>query len=378
MQNVDHIRTTHVGSLPRPNHLRDLLFAREEGKDVDPQEFNSTADAAVDDVVREQVEAGISIVSDGELPKPGFVSYMITRLSGFERHHQLWPIPDLDDVPELFERQYGTDAMAHSDVARCIGPIEYVGEQALAEDLERFRDATDKWNPEDAFIPSVPPAVLLRMWQNEYYDTEDEYLEALTNALKKEYRAIIDAGFLLQLDCTDIPILCSAKGLPWDVAEGLVRRAVEAVNVATADLPPERMRLHLCWGNWEGPHRHDAPLAKILPLIWDARPQAISFEAANAAHAHEWKIFEEMKVPDGKVLMPGVIDTKNNVVEHPELVAERIERFAGLIGKENFVPGTDCGFGTFAGFGAVFPQIAWMKLKSLGEGAQIASKRLWG
>jgi 5-methyltetrahydropteroyltriglutamate--homocysteine methyltransferase len=378
MQNVDHIRTTHVGSLPRPNHLRDLLFAREEGKDVDPQEFNSTADAAVDDVVREQVEAGISIVSDGELPKPGFVSYMITRLSGFERHHQLWPIPDLDDVPELFERQYGTDAMAHSDVARCIGPIEYVGEQALAEDLERFRKATDKWNPEDAFIPSVPPAVLLRMWQNEYYDTEDEYLQALTNALKKEYRAIIDAGFLLQLDCTDIPILCSAKGLPWDVAEGVVRRAVEAVNVATAGLPPERMRLHLCWGNWEGPHRHDAPLAKILPLIWDARPQAISFEAANAAHAHEWKIFEEMKVPDGKVLMPGVIDTKNNVVEHPELVAERIERFAGLIGKENVVPGTDCGFGTFAGFGAVFPQIAWMKLKSLGEGAQIASKRLWG
>jgi 5-methyltetrahydropteroyltriglutamate--homocysteine methyltransferase len=378
MQNVDHIRTTHVGSLPRPNHLRDLLFAREEGKDVDPQEFNSTADAAVDDVVREQVEAGISIVSDGELPKPGFVSYMITRLSGFERHHQLWPIPDLDDVPELFERQYGTDAMAHSDVARCIGPIEYVGEQALAEDLERFRKATDKWNPEDAFIPSVPPAVLLRMWQNEYYDTEDEYLQALTNALKKEYRAIIDAGFLLRLDCTDIPILCSAKGLPWDVAEGVVRRAVEAVNVATAGLPPERMRLHLCWGNWEGAHRHDAPLAKILPLIWDARPQAISFETANGAHAHEWKIFEEMKVPDGKVLMPGVIDTKNNVVEHPELVAERIERFAGLIGKENVVPGTDCGFGTFAGFGAVFPQIAWMKLKSLGEGAQIASKRLWG
>jgi 5-methyltetrahydropteroyltriglutamate--homocysteine methyltransferase len=219
--------------------------------------------------------------------------------------------------------------------------------------------------------------VLARSWPDEHYGNEDDYLDALISALRVEYNAIVDAGFILQLDCTDIPMVASMPGIDARSAVEFIDRAVGAVNAATDGLPADRLRMHLCWGNWEGPHRYDVPLESVLPHVWSARPDAISFEAANPRHAHEWRVFETIHVPDNKVLMPGVIDTKNNVVEHPELVAQRIEHFAALVGRENVMPGSDCGFGTFAGFGAVFPPIAWMKLEALGRGAKLASARLW-
>jgi 5-methyltetrahydropteroyltriglutamate--homocysteine methyltransferase len=371
---ADRILTTHTGSLPRPDAIRERLFAMSDGRPVDPNEWRTLVDGATDDVVARQVEAGIDLVSDGELAKPGFTSYVIDRLTGFERYRELWPLPDLEDLPELFEQQYGGEVGAHLDRARCVGPVAYVGQERLAEDLRRFRAAVDRAGAHDAFVPAVSPGVAATMMPNQHY-SPDEYLDVLADVLAVEYRMIVEAGFLLQLDCPDIPMLASM--MPWESAEPLVARHVEALDQATAGLPPERMRMHLCWGNWEGPHRYDAPLGQVLPAALGARPAAISFEAANARHAHEWRVFEDLDVPEGKVLMPGVIDTKCNVVEHPELVAERIERFARLVGRENVIPGTDCGFGTFAGFGVVHPKVAWMKLAALAEGARLASARLW-
>ena len=377
MEVRDRILTTHTGSLPRPDAVRDRLFAMAEGRPVDRHAWQALAREAIDDVVARQVEAGIDIVSDGELAKPGFTSYVIDRLSGFERFKELWPLPDLEDLPELFAQQYGGDAGAHVERARCVGPVAYVGEEELREELARLRAAVDRAGAHEAFVPAIAPGLAATMMPSQHY-AADEYLGVLADALAVEYRKIVEAGFLLQLDCPDIPMLASMTGMTWDVVEPMIARHLEALNQATADLPPERMRLHLCWGNWEGPHRYDAPLRQLLPLAFGARPAAISFEAANARHAHEWKVFEDVKVPEGKILMPGVIDTKCNVVEHPELVAERIERFAKLVGRENVIPGTDCGFGTFAGFGVVHPKVAWMKLAALGEGARLASRRLWG
>lgn len=377
MQNTDRILSTHVGSLPRPDDLKALLYAREEGQPVDMTEFDALADAAVDDAVHRQVEAGIDIVSDGELAKPGFVSYILQRLSGFERFHELWSVRDLEDLPELYERQYGGAAMKHIDRGRCIAPIEYVGQDELDKELRRLKQAAERWGATDAFVPAVPPAVISRTFPNEHYGSDEAYQDAVVAALRVEYEAIVDAGLILQLDCTDIPSLPSMSGMEWTQAEAMIDNAVDALNQATQGLPADRLRMHLCWGNWEGPHRYDVALRTLLPHVWRARPQAISFEAANPRHAHEWQVFRDIKPPEDKVLMPGVIDTKNNVVEHPELVAERIERFAGLVGRENVIPGTDCGFGTFAGFGAVFPKVAWMKLDALGQGATLASGRLW-
>jgi 5-methyltetrahydropteroyltriglutamate--homocysteine methyltransferase len=371
---ADRILTTHTGSLPRPDALREGLYAMSDGRAVDAGEWRALVERATDEVVLRQVEAGIDVVSDGELAKPGFTSYVIDRLTGFERFRELWPLPDLEDLPELFEQQYGGEAGAHLDRARCVGPVAYVGQERVGEELRRFRAAVDRAGARAAFVPAISPGLAATMMPNVHYPA-DEYLGVLADVLAVEYRMIVEAGFLLQLDCPDIPMMASM--MPWEAAEPLVARHVEALNQATAGLPPERMRMHLCWGNWEGPHRYDVPLRQVLPSALRARPAAISFEAANARHAHEWRVFEDLKIPEGKILMPGVVDTKCNVVEHPELVAERIERFAGLVGRENLIPGTDCGFGTFAGFGVVHPKVAWMKLAALGEGARLASRRLW-
>jgi 5-methyltetrahydropteroyltriglutamate--homocysteine methyltransferase len=254
--------------------------------------------------------------------------------------------------------------------------VTYIGQEDLATELARLRRAVEEWGATDAFVPAVSPSLAASSLSNTYYATHDDFLEAVIAALRVEYQGVIDAGFMLQLDCPDIPMVASRLDDLRDI-EASTERAVLAINAATEGLPPDRLRLHLCWGNWEGPHRFDVALRKVLPQVLKARPHAISFEAANPRHAHEWDVFEDIQLPDGKVIMPGVIDTKNNVLEHPELVAQRIERFAGLVGRENVIPGTDCGFGTFAGFGAVFPKVAWMKLEALGQGAALASSRLW-
>ncbi len=373
MERNKRVLTTHVGSLPRPAELLELLYAREEGREIDVAEFRGLADAAVSDAVRMQVEAGIDIVSDGELAKPGFYSYVLNRLSGFERYHQLWPLPDLEDLPELFERQYGGTAMEHIDTARCVGAVSYVGLEELEIELDRLRSAMERWGARDAFVPAVSPTIALTL-ANAHYDDAEEYQNAVVAALRTEYEAILSAGFMLQLDCPDIPMAASRAKETADIEAG-IKQSVDMINLATEGLPADRMRLHLCWGNWEGPHRFDAPLAAVLPHVWAARPRAISFEAANPRHAHEWSVFETLEVPADKVIMPGVIDSKTNVVEHPELIAQRIDAFARLVGPERVIVGSDCGFGTFAGFGAVFPKVAWMKLEALGQGAAIWEQR---
>ncbi len=379
---TDRIRTTHVGSLPRPQDVVDLLFAEDLGELADRAAYDATLRRAVADVVRRQADAGVDLVSDGEMSKISYATYIRHRLSGFEPGEAPRATPwDLDDYPEYRDRLARAGGTPKYLRPVCRGPVALADTAPLEADLARLRAALDAagLGRDRAFMNAASPGVIAVFQPNEYYPTHEAYLEALAGAMKAEYEAIVRAGFALQVDCPD---LAMGRHITFRDLSGeeFVKRAegqVEALNYALSDVPAASARLHLCWGNYEGPHHRDIPLRAIVDVALRAKPAALVFEAANPRHAHEWAVWREVRLPDDKVLVPGVIDTTTNFVEHPELVAERIGRYADLVGRERVIVGTDCGFGTFAGFGAVHPSICWAKLAALAEGAALASERLW-
>ncbi|MFT4581475.1 MAG: 5-methyltetrahydropteroyltriglutamate--homocysteine methyltransferase [Gammaproteobacteria bacterium] len=378
------ILTSHVGSLPRPSNILEWVYAHQKGTPFDDA-YWTTVEEAVVDVVGQQIECGIDIVDDGELGKVGFTNYLCDRLEGLGGETEMWSFHDLDEVPEVAERQYASESGQHINMPACIGAIRYVGFNEIQRDLEILRRAVDQHGTQRAFVPAVSPGAVVFQIVNRYYPSYEDYLMSVAEAMRSEYEAIAAAGFMLQIDSPDLAMSSPAHSRFWATDKvkalghrGFIELHLEALNLATANIPPDQLRLHLCWANYEGPHHHDAGLIDVLePVLRLGRPRTISFEAANPRHEHEWQVFEDLKLPDDMVIMPGVIDSTTNFVEHPELVAQRIERYAQLVGRERVIAGTDCGFATYAGFGEVHPRAAWLKLSSLGEGAAIASKRLW-
>jgi len=380
----ERILTTHTGSLPRPKGLTELVFRKQEGKAVPADEFEAAAIEATNDVVARQIAAGIDIVSDGEMNKPGFVNYVGERLEGFGEPGKPWTLSDLEDLPELTMALYGGPGGTHINMPACRGEVSYKGEALVAQDIEHLRRALAAAGDADreAFIPAASPGCICNGAENFHYPTYEAYLQAVTAAMSVEYRAIVDGGFILQLDCPDLPM--AAHTSFWAIKhmeemgfERYIQMHVDALDQSIADLPADRIRMHLCWGNYAGPHTDDVPIERLFDMVIAAKPSAVSFEAANPRHEHEWETLASLHIPEDKILMPGVIDTKTNVVEHPRLIAQRIGRFAEIVGRERVIPGTDCGFATFAGFGMVDPDVAWMKLAALSEGAALASELLW-
>jgi 5-methyltetrahydropteroyltriglutamate--homocysteine methyltransferase len=375
-QSTERILTTHTGSLPRPDDLVTMLYARDKGELQDQAAFAASVQTATAEIVRKQIEAGIDIVNDGEVSKVGYSTYVKDRLTGFEGEATPLRAADLLEFPEYARRVFRAVGMKRP---ACTGPITYKDKAALRQDLENFKTALQGVNPAEAFLSAASPGVISLFLKNSYYPNHDAYLEALANTMKEEYDAIHQAGFLLQVDCPDLAMGRHIQFADASLAEFRKKAElhVEALNHALADIPPERMRLHLCWGNYEGPHHLDVPLHDIIDIVLKARPAALSFEAANPRHEHEWKVFKEFTLPPGKILIPGVLDSTTNYIEHPDLVAERICRFAEVVGRENVIAGTDCGFSTFAGIADVDPKITWAKFRAMAEGARIASKQLW-
>jgi 5-methyltetrahydropteroyltriglutamate--homocysteine methyltransferase len=371
---TDRILTTHTGSLPRPTGA--ALPGTEEGAGgpADPQVVRD----AVHQIVRRQVDAGIDVVNDGEMSKPSYSTYVTSRLTGFEDHvTEARELPSAREFPEYFARLAGTLAKAMTNPV-CVGPVAYRDHDAVHTDITNLQDAATAAGAGEAFITAASPGVIAQFMSNRYYPTHEEYINVLAEAMREEYEAIAAAGLVLQLDCPDLaswPVY-EAKGMSKAEFLAMVSQHVEAINTATASIPAESMRLHVCWGNYEGPHNHDIPLVEILGRVLAARPSALLFEAANPRHEHEWALFKDVKLPDGKILVPGVLDSTTNYIEHPELVAERLERLARIVGQERVLAGTDCGFATFAHALPVDPRIVWAKLAAMAEGAGIATERL--
>jgi 5-methyltetrahydropteroyltriglutamate--homocysteine methyltransferase len=378
---TDRILTTHVGSLPRPAALRELLVKKDKGEAYDKPELERQTRQVVHDIVRRQVVAGVDVVDDGEMSKPGYSTYVADRLTGFGGHKPALPRLDTGPYPN-FNAAYAR--MTGENVARravCIGPIAVKDKEALAQDLANLKAATEGAGATDVFMTSASPGLVPVFQTNEYYPSHEAYVEAIAAAMQPEYEAIVGAGFVLQLDCPDLAMAHHTSFQELNEADFLKRAAfhVEVLNHALRNVPAEMSRIHICWGNYEGPHDHDIDFRKVAPILVKAKPQALVVEAANPRHAHEWAVWkDEVKLPDDKILVPGVLDTSTNYVEHPELVAERICRFADIVGRERVIAGSDCGFGTFAGYGKLDPDISFKKLKAMADGAAIASQRLWG
>ena len=377
-RSTTRILTTHTGSLPRPWDLVHLLMAKESGPLADRESFNNRVTDAVAEVVRKQVAAGVDVLNDGEQSKFSYSTYVKDRLTGFERESLIPPRADWADFPEALARMESTFATISRP--SCNGPITRKDSEEAKRDIANLKAATADVNPEEVFMTAASPAVISLFMRNEYYPSREAYLSVLVDLMKEEYEEIHQAGFLLQIDCPDLamgrhlqfPDLSNQEFLK--IAEA----NVEALNHALVNIPADRMRLHLCWGNYEGPHHRDIPLTEILPIVLKAKPGAISFEGGNPRHAHEWVVFEDVKLPDGKIIIPGVIDSTTNFIEHPVLVAQRIVRYARLVGRENFIAGSDCGFGTSARTNPVIqPEIVWPKLQAMAEGARLASRELW-
>ena len=373
------IATTHVGSLPRGPELTPLLLARDHGEPYDADAFDTAVQAAVDAVVTAQIDAGVKVISDGELGKVGYSTYMIERLSGFGGHTDRHPALDLAPLPDLRAKLAHIMGAQEFTRASCIAPVRLVNLQPLHDDIRRFRGALDRHGKSTrAFMNAASPGLITAFQKNAYYPSHEAYLADLVAAMQPEYEAIVAAGFELQLDCPDLAMSRHTGYQEMDEPTFLktIAANVDALNAATANIAPERMRMHICWGNYEGPHDHDIPLERIIDIVLRARPATILFEAANPRHEHEWVIWRDAAIPDDKLLAPGLIDTCSNYLEHPELIAQRIERFAGIVGKDRVVASTDCGFGTFAGYGKIDPIVTWAKLRNLREGADIAAARL--
>jgi 5-methyltetrahydropteroyltriglutamate--homocysteine methyltransferase len=378
---TDRILTTHVGSLPRPQGVVEGLFAQDRGEAYDIAKFDEVLRHGVTDAVHRQTEVGLDVVSDGEMSKISYATYIRHRLTGFEPGDVPRATPaDLDDFPEYRDRIAAAGATPKYLRPICKGPIAVKDDGPLTRDIGRFKGALSQSKIAEGFMTAASPGTIAVFQPNEYYSSDEAYLEALSNAMRVEYRTIVNAGLLLQVDCPDLGMGRHIKFRDANDDEFLRNAAmnVEALNHALSDIPADRVRMHICWGNYEGPHTRDIPLIKVLPILVKAQPMALLIEGANPRHEHEWEIWMTPKLlPADKILVPGVLDSCTNFVEHPELVAQRIIRYATLLGRDRVIAGTDCGFGTFAGFGKVHPTICWQKMRSLTEGARIASQKLW-
>ncbi len=382
-RSADRIVTTHVGSLPRPADAVALLARRDRDEAVDPAEFDQVMARAVTDVVAHQVAVGIDVVNDGEVSKSSYATYIQQRLTGFGPVDAAkWPAernPDREAFPEYYARPESAAGPASRRLLACIAPVAMRDRKALTQDIAHLRAALDASKPQAAFMTAASPGVVSRFHPNFYYPSSQDYRAAVGRAMQAEYEAIVAAGFVLQVDCPDLASgrLSVFSSLSDEEFVKECEISIAILNDALRNVPGDRVRLHLCWGNYEGPHIHDIALEKILPSVLKTKAQVISFEGANPRHAHEWEVWSRIKLPDDKVLMPGVLDTTTNFVEHPELVAQRICAYANVVGRERVIAGVDCGFETFAGRARVDARIAYAKLASMVEGARIATRKLW-
>jgi len=377
----DRILTTHVGSLPRSAAVTDLVFAAERGDAIDVATFDAVIGDAVDDAVAKQVAAGIDLVSDGEMSKISYATYIKDRITGFDDDSPRIPPADLEDFPSFLQRQASSGGTPTYRRPKCVGPVAPKTLEPLDDDLKHMAAAIAKHRPAGGFMNAASPGVIALFQPNEHYPTQDDYLEALAEAMRPEYEAIVAAGLTLQIDSPDLGLgrHTMYKARPESEYLKLIGMHVDVLNHALRNVSAAQVRMHVCWGNYEGPHTHDVEMGVILPTLMRAKPAGLLFETSNPRHQHDWNYFVEMiaLIPDEKVLIPGVIDSTTNFVEHPRVVCERIERFTDIIGRERVIAGTDCGFSTFAGFGAVDPEIVYAKLATLAEGAALATARLW-
>ncbi|MBV9944207.1 MAG: cobalamin-independent methionine synthase II family protein [Solirubrobacterales bacterium] len=373
---ADRIRTTHAGSLPRPDDLADMIWSRMDGQQVDEPELEARIESAVAEVVGKQREAGIDFISDGEMSKTGFSTYVNERFSGFEGRSE-FQADDVADFPNLAMRLFATPAMAHLVFSNCVGPVELSDKDAVHRDIECLKKALDGEDPSNAFMGAISPGQIAFNYPDQHYGSHEKYLAACADALSYEYKAIADAGFKLQIDSPDVAMAAHCRSVGSSVGDWHhhLPLAIEALNGALEGIAPEQVRFHVCWGNYGGPHHKDIPLAEIIDQVLRVNAGTICVEGGNPRHEHEYRVFENVDLGEKRVIL-GTIDTKSNFVEHPQVVADRLVRLGKIIGKERLVAGTDCGFDTFIRFSLVDPDVAWLKLKSLSEGAELASAEL--
>jgi 5-methyltetrahydropteroyltriglutamate--homocysteine methyltransferase len=380
-RSIDRILTTHTGSLPRPDDLLTMLQRKESGEALDPAALALRVKSAVTEIVRKQTEAGVDIVNDGEMSKPSYSTYVKDRLSGFDSTEKSAPLraTDLAEFRNFARRGANETGVAVLKRPACSAPISYRDRNAVQADVQNLQAAVAVAHPAEAFMTAASPGVITFFLTNKYYPTHEAYLRALAEAMRTEYEAICAAGFILQVDCPDLAMSRHVQFKDLSLAEfrKTIELHIDVLNHALVNVPADRVRLHLCWGNYEGPHHHDVPLRDILDIVLKARVGAISYEASNPRHEHEWAVFKDVKLPDGMILIPGVIDSVTNFIEHPELVAQRICNVARQVGRENVIAGTDCGFATIAGSSRVDSEIAWAKFKAMADGAKLASRELW-
>ena len=380
---ADRILTTHSGSLPRPTEFTSLVLAREAGEPVDEAEFTDEVRAVVRKTVQLQADAGVDVLNDGEVSKPSYATYVKDRLTGFGGEGSIEEITGsvtagLEEFPDFAEKMAQTMASAQTiKFTTCDGPVSYVGQDAVRADIENLKAAAQGVSAAATFMSAASPGVISVFSPNRYYASQEEYLSALSEAMREEYEAIHRAGFILQVDCPDLAMTAPGAGSLENFRRQMELN-VQALNQALAHVPAEASRIHICWGNIEMPRTRDVELKDIIDIILQAKPAGLMLMASNGRHAHEWKVFQDTKLPDGKYVIPGVLDSTSNIVEHPEAVADRLIRYAGVVGRENVMAGTDCGFGTAAGMDMVVPTVTWAKFRAQAEGARIASEELWG
>jgi len=379
IRSTERFLTTHTGSLPRFPELVRVMYAKEEGVPVDPTALAQQVRAAVAEVVRKQTEAGIDVVNDGEMYKPSYATYVKDRLDGFGGSGNSFVYQDLEQFPKLAARVFGDPGRSRRKTPACNGPIRVRDGNAVKIDVDNLKMALAAAGSPSGFMSAASPGLVSLFFRNDHYPSQEAYLFAIADAMREEYETIAASDLMLQIDCPDLAMGRHIQYAALTLPEFRKRAAmhIEALNHALRNIAPEHLRMHLCWGNYEGPHHCDVPLADIIDLVFSARPSAISFEAANPRHGHEWTLFERVKLPAGKLLIPGVIESKSNFIEHPELVAQRLGRYAKLVGRENVIAGSDCGYGTWVGQAAVDPDVVWAKLAAMTEGARIASRNFW-
>jgi len=379
LRSTDRILTTHTGSLPRPDDLVRTMFAKEEGVPIDSEALEGRVREAVREAVRRQVDAGVDVVNDGEMSKPSYATYVKDRLSGFGGTGNTFVFQDLVKFPKSAARVFGDPGRKTRKTPGCNGPISVKDRRSPKVDMENLTSAVNGTKAFGVFSSAASPGVVSLFFRNDHYKSQEEYLFAIAEAMRYEYETVTAAGVTLQLDCPDLAMGRHVQYADLDLPQfrQRMRAHIEALNHAVRNIPAEQLRMHVCWGNYPGPHHCDVPFADIIDVLSLAKPAVILFEAANPRHAHEWKMFETVKPPEGKILVPGVIECQSNYIEHPELVAQRLERYANLVGRENVMAGVDCGFSIHVGQGGVDPDVVWAKLAALSEGARLASERLW-